>query len=145
MPEAVFVGIDVSGSVLYVAVIPSEQKLRLSNDEAGIKDLTVRLQKLGPELIVMESTGGLEMPLAGALGAARLPISIVNPRQIRDFARAIGKLAKTDAIDAQVIARFADRVRPESRTMASEEAQELSEMLTRRQQVIEMLGAVPSY
>lgn len=144
MPEAVCVGIDVSGSVLDIAVIPSEQELQFSNDEAGIRELVKRLQKLGPELIVMESTGGLEMPLAGALGAAKLPVSIVNPKQIRDFARAIGRLAKTDVIDAQVIATFADKIRPKSRPLASEEAQELSQMLTRRQQIVEMIGAEKS-
>lgn len=141
MPEAVFVGVDVSGSWLDIAVIPLDKKLRFSNNEAGIKKLTETLEGLGPELVVMESTGGLEMPLAGALGVAKLPVSIVNPRQIRDFARAIGKLAKTDAIDAQVIARFADRVRPEPRPLPSGAAQELSEMLARRQQVLEILGA----
>ena len=107
--EALYVGIDVSKAHLDVAVSTTGELWRTSNDEAGIKRLEQNLASRDPALVVMEATGGYEMPLASALGAAGIPIAIVNPRQIRDFAKAIGKLAKTDVLNAQVLALFAQR------------------------------------
>ena len=99
------------------------------------------LQELAPALVVLEATGGIELPLTAALVAAGLPVAVVNPRQIRDFARATGKLAKTDALDAQVIAHFAAAVQPTPRPLPDAQAQEFSALLTRRRQVVEMITA----
>ena len=101
----------------------------------------VRLQTLGPAAVVLEATGGLEVPLASALAAAALPVAVVNPRQVRDFARATGRLAKTDALDAQVLAHFAEAVRPAIRQLRGADTQELNAMTTRRNQVMTMLVA----
>ena len=103
-PEAVYVGIDVSKSYVDVAVRPAGLVCTISNDEAGIRELVSRLKALDPAIVVLESTGGLELPLVAALAAAALPVVIVNPRQVRDFARATGTLAKTDALDAAALA-----------------------------------------
>jgi transposase len=111
------------------------------NDEAGISQLVTRLQELAPSLIVLEATGGLEIPLAAALATAGLPLAVVNPRQVRDFAKAVGQLAKTDALDAQLLARFADACRPTPRPLPEAQAQALSALLARRRQVIGMLVA----
>ena len=110
-----FVGIDVSKAHLDVAVRSGPESWQVQNEEAGIAVLVARLQDLAPELIVCEATGGYESALVAALAAAELPIVVVNPRQVRDFAKATGKLAKTDAIDASILALFAERVRPEPR------------------------------
>ena len=98
------------------------------------------LRKLAPALIVLEATGGFEITVAAALASAGLPLAVVNPRQIRDFARATGRLAKTDALDAQVIALFAERIRPEPRPLADADSQNLAELIARRRQVVEMIG-----
>jgi transposase len=109
---AIFVGIDVSKARLDVAVCPSGQSESVTNDEAGIKTLVKRLGEIQPALIVLEATGGVERQLTRALVNAELPVVVINPRQVRDFAKATGQLAKTDSIDALVLARFAEAVRP---------------------------------
>ena len=136
-----FIGIDVSKAALDMAAHPSQQAWQESNTEAGIDALRHRLQALSPELIVVEATGGYENAVVAALGAAGLPIVVVNPRQVRDFAKALGKLAKTDRIDAEILALFGERVRPELRALKSEAAQELEALLARRRQILEMTQA----
>jgi len=134
-----YVGIDVSKSSLEVAVRPTDERWRVANDERGIEQISSHLRELGPALIVLEATGGLEVPLASALACAQQPVAVVNPRQVRDFARATGKLAKTDLLDAQVLAHFAEAVCPEPRPVPDERLQALSALLARRRQVMEML------
>lgn len=138
---AVFVGIDVAQARLDIAVRPSGEQWTSPHDDEGIAALVTRLQALGPTLVVLEATGGRELALAGALAAAQVPTAIVNPRQVGDFAKAIGQLAKTDALDAQVLARFAEVIRPEPRALPDAQAQELAAVLTRRRQVVAMLTA----
>jgi transposase len=139
-PPPVFVGIDVSKAQLDVALRPGDG-FEVPHTEAGIGQLVERLQRAGPALIVLEATGGLELPLTGSLAAAGLPVAVVNPRQIRDFAKASGQLAKTDTLDAQLLARFAAVMRPPPRPLPDEQAQALAAVLTRRRQLIEMLVA----
>jgi transposase len=136
-----FIGIDVAKAHLDVAVRSGPDAWQVKNEEAGIASLVARLQELAPELIVCEATGGYESALVAALAAAQLPIVVVNPRQVRDFAKAVGRLAKTDAIDASILALFAERVRPEPREIKSEEIEEFEALLTRRRQLIEMITA----
>jgi transposase len=136
-----FVGIDVGRDHLDVAVRPGDGHERLPNDEAGIARLGERLRALRPALVVLEATGGLEAAVAAALAAAGLAVAVVNPRQVRDFAKAVGQLAKTDALDARLLARFAEVVRPTPRPLPDAEAQELAALVTRRRQVIAMLVA----
>ncbi len=138
---ATFVGIDVAKSYLDLAVRPAGGHQRLAHDEAGIAQIVAQLQALRPTLVVLEATGGLAVPLAAALATAGLPVAVVNPRQVRDFAKATGKLAKTDALDAQLLARFADAIRPTPRPLPEAQAQALSASLARRRQVIGMLVA----
>lgn len=140
MPE-VFVGIDVSEANLDVARLPDGMVWRYANDAESIDALVARLAEAGATLVVMEATGGVETNLLVALSTAGLPAIAINPRQARDFARARGKLAKTDKIDAMVLAEFADRIRPEPRPLPDEAALELRELITRRRQLIEMLTA----
>jgi len=135
----VFIGIDVSKKKLDVAARPSGEQWSVGNDEKGVAELCDRLRKLTPQVVVLEATGGLELPVATALAVTRLPVAVVNPRQVRHFAKALNRLAKTDAIDAQVIAQFAEAVGPEPRPIADLEAQRFSELLTRRRQLVEML------
>jgi len=135
------VGIDVAKAALVIAVRPSGERWSVTNDERGVATLVARLRALAPQLIVLEATGGYELLGVAALAAAALPVVVVNPRQVRDFARATGQLAKTDRIDADLLALFADRVRPAVRPIADAEAQELDALLTRRRQLLEMLGA----
>jgi len=137
----VFVGIDVAKARLDVAIRPAGAHERLPNDEAGIAQLVERLLAARPALIVLEATGGLEVPATAALAAAGLAVAVVNPRQVRDFAKAVGHLAKTDALDARVLAHFAEAVRPAPRPLPGAEAQALSALLARRRQVIAMLVA----
>lgn len=139
--EKVYVGIDVAKASLDIAVHQSKQRWHFTNDDEGISQAISCQQDLSPVLIVLEATGGIELPLAAALAAAGLPVAVVNPRQIRDFARATGKLAKTDAIDAQVIAHFAAAVKLTPRPLRDAEAREFSALLTRRRQVLEMMTA----
>jgi transposase len=136
-----FIGVDVAKAELVVAVHPSEARWTVANDERGVRTLVERLRDVTPTLIVLEATGGYELLCVAALAAAELPVVVVNPRQVRDFARATGQLAKTDRLDADILARFAEHVRPALRPIPGAEAQELDAMLTRRRQLIEMLGA----
>ena len=137
----VFVGIDVSKKRLDVATHPAKETWACANDAPGIASLVERLEALQPAAVVLEATGGLQLPVAAALGVAGLPVVVVNPRQVRDFARAMRRLAKTDAIDAQVLALFAERVRPTPRPLPDGATQELRALLARRRQVAEMLTA----
>jgi transposase len=137
--DRLFVGIDVSKDTLDIHTVPTQDSWKLGNDEQGITTLIERLKSVAPSLVVMEATGGLEVALAAALAGAGLPTVVANPRQIRDFAKALGKLAKTDRIDAQVIARFAEMVRPEPRSLPDEQSQELEDLITRRRQLIGMI------
>jgi transposase len=136
--ESTFVGIDVSKAQLDVAVHGQARAWQTPNTETGIPDLAARLQALQPTLIVLEATGGFEMPLVAALAAARLPVVVINPRRARDFARATGQLAKTDAIDAHVLAHFAAAVRPTPRPLPTDQEEQLTALLTRRKQLVEM-------
>ena len=137
----VYVGIDVAKDRLDVAQRPGTEIWWVTNDDGGIADLVARLKVIRPTLVVLEATGGIELPLVGTLAAAGLPVVVVNPRQTREFARATGRLAKTDAIDAQVLAQFAEAVRPALRPLANAATQQLSSLVARRRQVIEMLTA----
>jgi transposase len=139
--EPVFVGVDVSKATLDLVVRPSDEHTQLANDEAGIGILVTHLRGLQPALVVCEATGGFERPVVAAVAAAGLPVVVANPRQVRDFARATGQLAKTDRVDAAILALFADRVRPQPRPLADATAQLLDALLTRRRQLLEMLVA----
>ena len=136
--EPRFVGIDVSKAHLDVAVRPTGTSWALPYDETGIDGLIPQIVDLGPALVLLEATGGLEVPLVAALAAAALPV-VVNPRQVRDFARATGTLAKTDSLDAAVLAHFADAVRPSVRPLRDAETQVLNSLAARRNQVLTML------
>jgi len=136
-----FVGIDVSKAVLDVAVRPAGDAWSVANSPEGIAQLVDRLREIAPKLIVLEASGGLERRAIAALAGARLPVVAVNPRQVRDFAKATGRLAKTDAIDAEVLALFAERIRPEVRPLPDEETQELQALVVRRRQVVDMITA----
>lgn len=137
----VFVGIDVSKDRLDVALRPMSDHWAVANQDSDIATLVARLRRHAPTLIVLEATGGLELPLTGELAAAGLPVVVVNPRQVRDFAKATGRLAKTDTLDAAVLAQFAEAVRPAVRPLPDAETQALSALLTRRRQLIEMCTA----
>ncbi len=139
--QAVYVGIDVAKAQVDVAVRPTGQRWTISNDEPGIGELVSRLKALGPTMVVLEASGSLELPSVAALTAASLPVVILNPRQIRDFARATGTLAKTDALDAAILAHFADAVRPPVRPLRDAETQVLNSLVARRHQVIAILVA----
>lgn len=136
-----FVGIDVSKATLDVALRPSDATWQTTNDEMGIAQLVARLQEQTVSLIVLEATGGWEMPVVSALAEVGLPVAVVNPRQVRDFAKSLGRLAKTDRLDAKVLAHFADAIRPEPRPLPDAQARHLQALLTRRRQLIEMLVA----
>jgi len=129
-----FVGIDVAKDRLDVHLRPCGEAFAVARDGEGLVQLVDRLGALAPRLVVMEATGGYETIVASAVAAAQLPLAVVNPRQIRDFARATGKLAKTDAIDAAAIAHFAEAIRPPARPIADAEAQALGELVARRRQ-----------
>jgi transposase len=136
-----FVGIDVSKAQLDVALRPTGETWSVPHDDAGLDTLVARLQPVTPTIIVVEATGGWEVRVAGALAGAGLPVAVINPRQARAFARATGQLAKTDRLDAQVLARFAEAVRPTPRPLPDEAAQALLALLTRRRQMVDMLTA----
>jgi transposase len=136
-----FVGIDVAKAELVVHVRPGQEHFSVANDEGGVRTLVERRRSAVPQLIVLEATGGYELLGVAALAAAALPVVVVNPRQVRDFARATGQLAKTDRIDADLLARFADVVRPAVRPLATAAARELDALLARRRQLLEMLQA----
>lgn len=136
-----FVGIDISKHQLDVAVTPTWDSISFANNEEGISFLLEFIRPFSPTLIVLEATGGLEISVVGILATGGLPVVVINPRQIRDFAKATGRLAKTDAIDAHVIARFAEAIRPEIRPLKTLEVQKLDTVNTRRRQIVEMLTA----
>jgi len=136
-----FVGIDVAKDELVIALGPSRDLVAVSNDESGIRHVLEHLQAASPALIVLEATGGYETAAVAALAAAGLPVVVANPRQVRAFAKAMGILAKTDNIDAHVLALFAERVRPPIRPLPDEALRMLDALLTRRRQLIEMLVA----
>ena len=139
--EPVFVGIDVSKASLDVAVHRPATRWTVAYTEATLPSLVARLTALAPALIVLEATGGLEGPLVGAVAAAGLPVVVVNPRQVRDFAKATGRLAKTDTLDAAVLAHFAAAVQPAVRPLPDAATQGLAAVVTRRRQLVDMLTA----
>ncbi len=136
-----FVGIDISKMTLNIALLPSGETWQTLHDEKSIEALVTRLSQSNPTLIVLEATGGLETQLVSVLATNRLPVVVVNPRQARNFAKALGKLAKTDTIDALILAEFAQKVRPAIRSIKDEQLQELSALNTRRKQLVTMLTA----
>jgi transposase len=136
-----FVGIDVAKDRLDVHVRPSDESFVVARDGEGIEELAKRLRAVTPALIVLEATGGFETVVAAGLAAAGLPVAVVNPRQIRDFARATARLAKTDTLDAAVIAHFAEAVNPPVRLLADPQQRLLGELMARRRQLIEMMVA----
>lgn len=136
-----FIGIDVSKSLLDIATRPSGTGCSVTNSETEIIKVVETLKALSPKVIVIEATGGMEVPLVVALSQASLPVVVVNPRQVRDFAKAVGRLAKTDRIDAGVLAHFGEAIKPECRLLKDEDTQMLTALVTRRRQVIEMLTA----
>ncbi len=136
-----FIGIDVAKAQLEFASRPSGKPGTVPNDDAGIRELVRHCQGLAPTLIVLEATGGYEAAIVAALAAAQLPVVVANPRQVRDFAKATGQLAKTDALDAQILALFAERVQPIPRPLPDAAVQALDALLTRRRQLLDMLTA----
>ena len=138
-PAEVYVGIDVSAKQLDVAIRPTGEARQYTNDPEGIASIMDRIVPLAPSGVVLEATGGFEMLVAGELELAGLPISLVNPRQVRNFARATGRLAKTDAIDAQVLAQFAEAVKPPVRPLPDADTRELRALVDRRRQLLEMV------
>jgi len=137
----IFVGIDVAKAQLDIAIRPSGEYFTAPHDDPGVSGVVQRLCALQPTLVVLEATGGFELDGASALGAAGVPTAVVNPRQVRDFARSTGLLAKTDRLDAQVLAHFGEVLRPAARSLPDAQAQELSAVLLRRRQLVEMLVA----
>jgi transposase len=139
--EQIYVGIDVSKDRLDVHVRPGGEAFAVSRDGKGLEELVDRLRALAPMLIVVEATGGFETVVAAAIGGAQLPLVVANPAQVRHFAQAVGKRAKTDPIDAEIISRFAEAVKPTPRQVPDEAARLLGELVARRRQIIEMLVA----
>jgi len=139
--DSIIVGIDVAKDRLDVAVRPSGELFVVERDASGLELLVQRLGSLGPSLIALEATGGFETVVAAALGAAGLPFVVVNPAQVRAFARAVGQRAKTDPIDAAVIAHFAEATRPEPRPLPDDATRQLADLIARRRQIVEMIGA----
>jgi transposase len=136
-----YIGIDVAKTQLDVAVRPSGERRQAKRDEAGIAALVKELVADSPALIVLEATGGLEMSVVSALLQAELPVVVVNPRQVRDFAKATGRLAKTDRLDADVLAHFGEAIKPTPRPLPSEQQRQLDALIGRRRQLVEMLVA----
>jgi transposase len=141
MGEAVYVGVDVAKRSLEVGVRPTGEVFTESNDQDGCARLARRLAQLGPTLVVLEASGGYERTLTGELGGAKVAVVVVNPRQTRDFARALGRLEKTDKVDALMRAEFAERIRPQVRELPDEQARALAAVMVRRRQLVEMLVA----
>ena len=139
--EPVYIGIDVSKDQVDVAVRPTGRSWSVQYDGTGVDELVANLNRLDPAAVITESTGGLELPLVAALAAASLPVVVVNPRQVRDFAKSTGQLAKTDRLDAQVLAHFGEAVRPPLRPLRDADTQALGAVLARRRQVMEILVA----
>ena len=140
MNSQVFVGLDVSKKHLDVAVRPHNRHFVTPNNDRGLKQLVKRLRALKPQLIVLEASGGYEFLVIAALAEAQLPVALINPQAVRKFAGATGKLAKTDKIDAQVLAHFAEALRPEPRPLPDQAHQVLKAAIQRRQQVVKMIG-----
>src|SRR5918999_4546445 len=136
-----FVGIDVANAQLDVALRPTGERWAVANDDTSIAALAVRLQAMHPTLIVLDATGGYQQAVVAALAAAGLPVAVVNPRQARDFAKATGQLAKTDALDARAWAHVAEAVRPTPRPLPDAQADELQARLARRRQLVAMRTA----
>lgn len=141
MSDPVYVGLDVAKASIEVAVWPTQPSWRVPYTEAGLADLVQRVQALRPALVVVEATGGYETVVVGLLLNAACPVAVVNPRQVRDFAKALGQLAKTDSLDAHVLAHFAARIQPTPRPWPDAATQDLTALVSRRRQVVEMLGA----
>jgi len=141
MEEKVVIGVDVSKDSLEVAIGPHKDIITFANDQKGVDSLVKKLKRIDAQLTVFESTGGYELLATSCLAEAGLAVVIVNPRQVRNFAKATGILAKTDAIDARVIARFAEAVKPEVRQLKDRQTSELTALVTRRRQIIEMIVA----
>jgi transposase len=139
--DSIIVGIDVSKDRLDVAVRPDGAAFAVARNGAGLDALVGRLKELSPHLVALEATGGFETIVAAALGAAGLPVVVVNPAQIRSFAKALGQRAKTDPIDAAVIAHFAEATRPQPRSLPDEATQLLADLIGRRRQIVEMMAA----
>src|SRR5215217_3326997 len=139
--DAAWIGIDVSKAELVVAIEPSGERWTSGTEPAAVGRLVERLRGAHPQLIVVEATGGYEAGVVAACAAAALPIAVVNPRQVRAFAQALGRTAKTDAIDAHVLARFAARVQPPVRPLPNADTQALADLVARRRQLLEMLLA----
>ena len=133
-----FVGIDVSKSTLDVCIEPAVQTLHVAYDEAGISQIVACLKEVGPTLIVIEATGGLEVRIATELAGQGLPVAVINPRQARDFAKATGQLAKTDQVDAAVLAAFAKTIRPQTRPLKDAETRALDDRVSRRRQLVDI-------
>jgi transposase len=140
-PRERFAGIDISKARLDGHCRHDATSFHEPDDEAGVAATAARLKAVAPALVVLEATGGLEAPLAAALAAAAVPVAVVNPRQVRDFARATGRPAETDAIDAAVLAHFAEAIRPQARAVPDEQARHLDGVLTRRRQLVAMRTA----
>ena len=141
MSKKQWVGIDVCQKYLDVYIRPQEELFQVTNDEVGITRLVEILKNIQPELIVLEATGGMEIDVAVKLTKAELAVAVINPRQARDFAKATGTLAKTDAIDAKLLAHFADAIRPEVRPISDESARQLEDLVARRRQISDMITA----
>jgi transposase len=141
MSEQQWVGIDVCQKYLDVYVRPTGKLFQVTNDEVGIIKLVQTLIEIQPELIVLEATGGMEINAAIKLTEAELAVAVINPRQARDFAKATGQLAKTDAIDAKVLAHFADAIRPQVRQISDESSRQLEDLVQRRRQISDMITA----
>jgi transposase len=139
--EATFIGVDVSKDRLDVHVRPSGEFFSVPRNGDGLEELVGRIAPLGPAAVAVEATGGFEVIAAAAIGAAGLPIVVVNPAQVRNFAQALGKRAKTDRIDAAVIAHFVEATKPAIHPLPDEETQQLSALVTRRRQIVQMIGA----
>ena len=139
--KEIFIGIDVSKKKLDVAARPTGEFMSFSNNDDGISCVVDFVKSFFPTLIVLEATGGLETATVGMLADKGLPVVVINPRQVRDFAKATGKLAKTDEIDAHLIARFGEAVRPELRLLKDQDAQKLAALITRRRQIVGMITA----
>ena len=137
----IYIGIDVSKANLDIAIRPTGETWQVSNDLEGIDKLVEKVHQMSPMLIILEATGGYETAVATALAVAGLPVAVVNPRQARDFAKSLGRLAKTDRIDAAMLAHFGEAVRPEPHVLADKESIELKALLVRRRQLIEMIVA----
>jgi transposase len=139
--ESIIVGIDVSKDRLDVAVRPSGELFVVERNARGLEVLVARLRELSPQIVALEATGGFETVVAAALGGAELPVVVVNPAQVRAFAKALGQRAKTDPIDAAVIAHFAEATKPSIRPLPDEATRLLADLVGRRRQIVEMIGA----